>query len=76
MGVAKIVWGLPIITDAERSAKRELFPYSRSLGYGGCMTPPNPPTEDAVWFCAACRKAESEWTLPPDENKDSPTLIW
>lgn len=48
-GVATIIWGLPVITRAERDARRQLFPMARSLTFGGCMSTSNAETEAPVW---------------------------
>lgn len=75
-GKAEVIWGLPVVGEAETRARLTFFPNSRTHTYGGCMVPAEAASEVEVWFCPACRQTESEWRLPPELNDDSPTLIW
>lgn len=75
-GKAEVIWGLPVEREAETRARLALFPSALTHTYGGCIVPADAASEVDVWFCLACRHAESEWQLPPELNNDSPTLIW
>lgn len=75
-GTAAVIWGLPVVGDAESRARLALFPNAHTHTYGGCMVPADAASEVEVWFCSACRQAESDWRLPAELNNNSPTLIW
>ena len=51
----------PAPPDGLADAERTLFPNAKSFEIAGCVIGPDDPEESRVYFCPACREAESAW---------------
>lgn len=49
--------------------QQRLFPNSREVSFGGCVTTPSSPKSESIYVCEDCKEAYRIWELDRDESR-------